>query len=74
VGRLEPRIDRAASTVRILGAWWEPGFQPRLTEGFVPALRIALAAYLRFARAGRLEWAAHLGAERRLIGVRPREA
>ena len=73
VGRIEPRIDRAAGTVRILGAWWEPGFRPRDEEGFVPALRSALAAYLRFAGASRLEWAAHLGPERRLVGVRPRE-
>lgn len=73
VGRIEPRIDRAARVVRILGAWWEPGFRPRDAEGFVPALRSALAAYLRFAGATRLEWAAHLGPERRLVGVRPRE-
>ena len=73
VGRIEPRIDRATRTVRILGAWWEAGFRPGDEEGFVPALRRALAAYLRFAGASRLEWAAHLGPERRLIGVRPRE-
>jgi uncharacterized protein YcaQ len=74
VGRIEPRIDRAAGSVRILGAWWEPGFRPREADGFVPALRSALAAYLRFGRASRLEWAAHLGPERRLVGVRPRDA
>jgi uncharacterized protein YcaQ len=74
VGRIEPRIDRTAGTVRILGAWWEPGFRARHAEGFVPALRQALAAYLRFAGASRLEWAAHLGAERQLVGIRPREA
>jgi len=74
VGRMEPRIDRATRTVRILGAWWEPGFRPGDAESFVPALRRALAAYLRFAGASRLEWAAHLGPERRLVGVRPREA
>ncbi len=73
VGRIEPRIDRATRTVRVLGAWWEPGFRPGDEGGFVPALRRALAAYLRFAGASRLEWAAHLGPERRLIGVRPRE-
>jgi uncharacterized protein YcaQ len=73
VGRIEPRIDRAAGTVRILGAWWEPGFRPRHEEDFVPALRAALAAYLRFVGASRLEWAAHLAAERRLVGIRPRE-
>jgi uncharacterized protein len=74
VGRIEPRIDRAAGVVRILGAWWQPGFRPREAEGFVPALRSALAAYLRFGGARRLEWAAHLGPERRLVGVRPRES
>jgi uncharacterized protein YcaQ len=74
VGRIEPRIDRASGSVRILGAWWEPGFRPREADGFVPALRSGLAAYLRFGRASRLEWAAHLGPERRLVGVRPREA
>ena len=74
VGRIEPRIDRAGGTVRILGAWWEAGFRPGHEDGFVPALRGALAAYLRFAGASRLEWAADLGPERRLIGIRPREA
>jgi uncharacterized protein YcaQ len=74
VGRIEPRIDRATRTVRILGAWWEGTFRPRDEEGFVPALRTAMAAYLRFAGASRLEWAARLGAERRLVGVRPRQA
>jgi uncharacterized protein YcaQ len=73
VGRIEPRIDRTAGTVRILGAWWEPSFRARDEEGFVPAMRTALAAYLRFAGASRLEWAAHLGPERRLVGLRPRE-
>ena len=73
VGRIEPRIDRAAGAVRILGAWWEAGFRPGDEEGLVPALRTALAAYLRFAGAGRLEWAAHLRAERRMVGIRPRE-
>ena len=48
VGRIEPRIDRATGSVRILGLWWEDGFDPRTTEGFVPAMRRALAAYLRF--------------------------
>ncbi len=70
VGRIEPRIDRASRTVRILGLWWQPGFDPR-EEGFVPAMRGALAAYLRFAGARRLDWAAHLAREQRRFGVRP---
>jgi uncharacterized protein len=56
VGRIEPRIDRKAGTVTILGLWWEPGFEPRSTEGFVPAMRAALAAYLAFGGARRVEW------------------
>ena len=68
VGRIEPRIDRAGGRVRILGAWWEAGFDPRRAEGFVDAMRDALAAYLRFGRVSRIEWAGSLGRERRLFG------
>ena len=28
VGRIEPRIDRAAGVIRILRVWWEDGFEP----------------------------------------------
>jgi uncharacterized protein len=71
VGRIEPRIDRAAGEVEVLDLWWEEGFAPRRTEGFVDAMRDALRAYLRFARASRLAWAPHLGAEKRLLLTRP---
>ena len=67
VGRIEPRIDRAEARVQILDAWWEDGFAPRRAEGFVDAMRDALGAYLRFAGASRLEWAPHLGTEKRLF-------
>jgi uncharacterized protein YcaQ len=73
VGRLEPRFDRAASTLRVLGLWWEEGFDPRAADGFVMAMRRALAAYLRFGGARSVDWAPHLGGARRLIGVRPRD-
>ena len=69
VGRLEPRIDRVSRTVRVLGAWWETGFDPRSTEGFVDAMRAALAAYLRFGGATRVVWASALARERRLFGT-----
>ena len=72
VGRIEPRIDRSARTVRVLGAWWEDGFDPRTADGFVDAMRGALAAYLRFAGAARIEWGDGGKRERRLFGVRPR--
>ncbi len=67
VGRIEPRIDRAGGRVHVLGLWWENGFAPRRTEGFVDGMRDALRAYLHFAGANRLEWASHLASERRLF-------
>ena len=71
VGRIEPRIDRVGGQVQVLGLWWEDGFAPGRSEGFVDAMRDALRAYLRFARATRLEWATHLARERRLFLTRP---
>jgi hypothetical protein len=71
VGRIEPKIDRQAGVVQVLGLWWEDGFLPRRAEGFVDAMREALRAYLRFAGASRLEWPAGLAAEKRLFTSRP---
>jgi uncharacterized protein YcaQ len=70
VGRIEPRIDRAEARVQVLAVWWEDGFMPGRADGFVDAMRDALRAYLRFAGAGRLEWASHLDSERRLFPAR----
>ena len=67
VGRIEPRIDRAGGLVQVLGLWWEDGFAPRRTEGFVDAMRDALRAYLRFGFATRIEWAPELAMEKRLF-------
>ena len=67
VGRIEPRVDRAAGHVQVLDVWWEGGFAPRRVDGFVDAMSEALRAYLRFAGASRLEWASHLGTEKRLF-------
>ena len=67
VGRIEPRIDRDEARVEVIGVWWEDGFAPGRAAGFVDAMRDALSAYLRFAGADRLEWAAHLGREKRLF-------
>ena len=69
VGRIEPRIDAAESAVQVLAAWWEDGFEPRRAEGFVEAMREALGAYLRFAKANRLDWPSGLGTEKRLFGT-----
>jgi uncharacterized protein YcaQ len=71
VGRIEPRIDRAGGRVIVLGCWWEKGFNPRRAHGLVEAMREALRAYLWFAGATRLEWAPHLGQEKRLFLTRP---
>jgi hypothetical protein len=71
VGRIEPRIDRAAGCVQVLGLWWEDGFAPGRTEGFVDAMRDALRAYLRFGSATRIEWASELTMEKRLFLTRP---
>jgi len=71
VGRIEPRIDGDRASVQVLDVWWEEGFAPRRTDGFVDAMRDALRAYLRFANADRLEWAEHLATEKRLFLARP---
>jgi hypothetical protein len=51
VGRIEPRIDRRAGTLRILGLWWEPWFEPHdgASPGFADAFADALRAHLAFA-------------------------
>jgi len=73
VGRIEPRIDRGAGTIRILGLWWQDGFNPRHHVGFVDAMREALAAYARFGDAKRIDWDGYRPGKR-LFGVRPRPA
>jgi uncharacterized protein YcaQ len=69
VGRIEPRIDAAEGSVQILAVWWEDGFDPARAEGFVEAMREALGAYLRFAKADRIEWPTELRTEKRLFGT-----
>jgi uncharacterized protein len=48
VGRIEPRIDRSAGQLRILGLWWEDGFDPLADPGFVPSFVEAVEAHRRF--------------------------
>lgn len=69
VGRIEPRIDRGAGVVRVLGCWWEAWFDPGSADGLADAMRDALNAYLRFSGAGSVEWADHLPTERRLFST-----
>ncbi|HEY4226913.1 MAG TPA: crosslink repair DNA glycosylase YcaQ family protein, partial [Candidatus Limnocylindrales bacterium] len=47
VGRIEPRIDRSTGTLRVLGVWWEDGFDPldSAHTGFIDAFVAALRAH-----------------------------
>jgi uncharacterized protein len=56
IGRIEPRIDRKSDTLRILGAWWEDGFDPLAEEGFVDAFAAAIDAHKAFGDVRRLAW------------------
>ncbi len=66
VGRIEPRIDRASSELRILGLWWEDGFDPMAHDGFVDAFVDALAAHAAFGEVERVAWPR--AARHRLLG------
>jgi uncharacterized protein len=69
VGRIEPRIDAAEGSIQVLAIWWEDGFDPGRAAGFVDAMREALGAYARFAKADRVEWPPERRAEERLFGT-----
>ena len=54
VGRIEPRIERASGTLRVLDVWWEAGFDPLADPGFAPLLAEALEAHAAFLGAERV--------------------
>jgi uncharacterized protein YcaQ len=54
VGRIEPRLDRKERALHVLGLWWEDGFDPVGTPGFVEAFADALDAHRRFGDATRV--------------------
>lgn len=56
VGRIEPRLDRTASTLRILGIWDEPGFEPMEAPGFLAALAEAIDEYCALVGAAKVVW------------------
>jgi uncharacterized protein YcaQ len=56
VGRIELRADRKAGVLRVLGAWWEDGFDPLADEVFGAALAEALDAHRAFAGSKRVAW------------------
>ena len=48
VGRIEPRIERRAGTLNVVGLWWEDGFDPLADDRFAPAFAAAVAAHRDF--------------------------
>jgi uncharacterized protein YcaQ len=56
IGRIEPRYDRKDRVLRVLGVWFETGFEPMAEPGFVLALAEALAAYRGLIGAKRVTW------------------
>jgi uncharacterized protein YcaQ len=56
IGRIEPRYERKAHRLQILGIWFEPGVSPMEEPHFVPALAAALRAYRAFIGARTVSW------------------
>jgi uncharacterized protein YcaQ len=56
VGRIEPRLDRKERKLRILGIWFEDGFEPMGSPGFLAAFAEAIEAYRSFVGADRITW------------------
>ena len=48
VGRIEPRIERRENRLRVVGLWFEDGFDPLAEPAFVPAFAAALRAHAEF--------------------------
>jgi len=69
VGRIEPRIDRQRRRIEVVNLWWEDGFDPDREDAFAQAMEAAVRAYVRFANADGVDWAAHLDREQRLFGI-----
>jgi uncharacterized protein len=49
VGRIEPRVDRKADVLHVLGLWWEEKFDPSVEAGLAGAVATALKAHREFA-------------------------
>ncbi|MEO6578690.1 MAG: crosslink repair DNA glycosylase YcaQ family protein [Candidatus Limnocylindria bacterium] len=56
VGRIEPRLERKTKTLRIIGVWFEAGFEPMEEPGFLGAFAAAVQAYRDFVGAGKVTW------------------
>jgi uncharacterized protein YcaQ len=56
VGRIEPRIERKTNELRILGLWWEDGFDPLAADGFVEGFAAAIEAHRAFGGVDKVTW------------------
>jgi hypothetical protein len=56
VGRIEPRLDRKAKTLNIIGIWFEPTDSPMDDPRFIAALGEAIEAYRSFVGATKITW------------------
>jgi uncharacterized protein len=56
VGRIEPRLDRKANTLNILGIWFQDGFERIDDQRFLLALRDAIEPYRSFVGAEKVVW------------------
>ena len=56
VGRIEPRIERKTNALRIIGLWWEDGFDPLAEDGFVNAFAAAVEAHRAFGGVDEVTW------------------
>ena len=56
VGRIEPRLDRKAKTLNVIGIWFEAGFKPMETPGFIAGFAEAIEAYRSFVGAEAVTW------------------
>ena len=54
VGRIEPRIERRQGRLRVVGLWFEEGFDPLAEPGFIPAFAAALRAHAAFGGVDRI--------------------
>jgi hypothetical protein len=56
VGRIEPRLNRRAGSLDVVGLWWEAGFDPLAEPGFIAAMADALIAHRDFGGLETITW------------------
>ena len=56
VGRIEPRLNRRAGALDVVGLWWEAGFDALAEPGFIAAMADALIAHRDFGGLETITW------------------